>query len=338
MAPRKSKAQVKEDNAVLAALSFVALAQQAEGAATYQTHCRIINNQMIAYNGILAAGVAIDPAQITLPDICPNTFQFIHALERAKDVSSVVFEDGRVTVRTQKFRAVVPCVPGDDVYFVGPDPAMWPLSDEFHAAASRAALFTRDGAEKVVMASVLTRDGSIVGTDARTAVIEAWHGLATPPGQIIPKSFIDAIGKSKKKIAHFGYTDQLSFTVWFDDGSWLKTQLYGEKWPSVTDLLAHTDAMRPHDAPAGLWEGLRAISPFAKDGHVYIGDGLIQSSKYANQGAEYKVKLIGGIGSAYSFKTLSALEPVAKQIDFETNERFALFRGENIRGVVSKGR
>lgn len=325
-APRKKA----EDNPLLSAMRFVQIAQQEQGA-PYQTHSRFLQNRVLAYDGILAAGI---PVAMELPEgICPNTYQLIHAMERAKDTSAVTFENSSVIVKTNKYRAIVPCIPPDVLNIVGPDDWVYPLTDDFRVACQRASVLTREGAQRVVEASIMTRNGSIVGTNGNV-LIEAWHGTPTPPGLIIPKSFVDALVKVKKKIVGFGFSD-LSFTVGFDDGSFIKTQLYKEEWPSIDLILSYTETANPVDLPKDFFEGVKSVSPFSEDNRVYFGENNIRSHAHNGKGADYTVKGIPD-GEAFNIKHLLALEGQIQKIDFTGNERVAVFFGENVRGAISR--
>ena len=91
----------KQEIDVLVALRFISKAQTEVGAPN-QTHCGVVGKGLVAYDGILACGM---PLQTQLPEVCPNTIQFIHALERAKDASAITFENTSITVKTSKFKA-----------------------------------------------------------------------------------------------------------------------------------------------------------------------------------------------------------------------------------------
>lgn len=321
----------KQEIDVLSALKFVAKAQREHGTQS-QMHCRVINNQLIGYDGILACGMIL---QTPLPETCPNTFQFIHALERAKDASSITFENTTITVKTAKFKATVPCIAGHDMQFIFPDQCMYELNDAFTLALGKAAIFTKEGAQTVAAASVMTRNGSIVGTDT-TALIEVYHGNPTPDGLIIPKSFVDAATKTAKRVVGFGYTET-SFTLWYDDQSWIKTQLYVEPWPNISGIIAYTEtANNIREIDKDFWAGVTAVQAFSEDGRIYFDDAFICSHINKGVGAEYRVKDLPKEKQAYNYKNLLKLQDIAGKFDFTANERMALFFGENIRGALSK--
>jgi hypothetical protein len=321
----------KQEIDVLSSLKFIAKAQREAGTPN-QTHCRVSNGQLIAYDGILACGM---PLQTPLPETCPNTFQFIHALERAKDASAITFENATITVKTAKFKATVPCISPADLAYIMPDAFAYPLNDAFVASAVKAAIFTREGAQTVAGASIMTTNGTLIGTDSH-ALIEVYHGNATPPGLIIPKSFIDAMTKTAKKIVGFGYSET-SFTVWYEDQSWIKTQLYSEQWPNISGIMAYTEtANNIQDASKDFWDGLQAVHAFSEAGAIYFEEGgFICSHNDKGKGAEYRVKDLPA-KQAYNYKNLLKLQGIALRFDWTCNERMAIFFGENIRGAISK--
>lgn len=332
MAKRPTK--VKDESELLTSLRFVSLAQTNEGT-PYQTHCRFINNQIIAFNGVLAAGVPVE----TELSVCPHTFQLIRALERAKGQHSIsVLDTRQLSVTTSRFRALVPCMLDSDLAYVTGDVRQWPLNDAFRHAAEAALMFTSEGSTVVAYASAITRDGSIVGTDGRV-FIEAWHGIPTPPGLLIPKQFFAALSKVNKTIAGFGF-GQTSFTVWFEDNSWLRSQLYvNETVPNLDIVFEWASKAKPTEIPKDLFAAIEAVAPFNDAGRFHIGDGLVSSHENIDQGATYTVKTMEPAGEFVS-KQFLALRNLITKIDLYGNDRAVLFFGGNdktqIRGAFAK--
>ena len=64
-------------------------------------------------------------------------------------------------------------------------------------------------------------------------LMEAWHGLDLPPNVPLPKQFVAALVKQKKNLTGFGFS-RSSATFYFEDGCWLRTQLYSDEWPDVS--------------------------------------------------------------------------------------------------------
>jgi len=333
MAPRKTK--TKTELPLLGALNFIKLAQREDGA-LYQTHCRMFGKFIIAYDGILACGIQLTEDDIELPYVCPNTYRLIHAIERANDVSSIAFENNAVTVRTSKFRAVVPTIMPENLVTITPDPASWPLNNNFRDAIARASVFTREGAQTVIGASVYCTNGSCIGTNS-LVIVQAWHGVGMPD-LIVPKTFVDALVKIKKDITRFGYSDT-SLTVWFDDNTWLKTQLYSEPWPtrSVNGILSEIDALKCDAVPKDFWEGIRSIAPFAHEQRVHLDNELLATtSGDAEPSATYKVKGLDATDVIVNYKQFLAIEEFNPAFNFNGNERLIAFIGDGVRGAISK--
>lgn len=334
MAKRATKKT--EESEIVAAVRFASLAQQAEGS-TNQVHCRLTGSQIIAYDGILATGTALESGEI---QICPNTIQFLRALERAKDKYSLtLLDDGNIVVTTSKFRAIIQCVGANDLPWIGPDPKQWPLSDNFRIAAEAAGIFTAEGATAVQYAALTTLDGSIVGTNGRV-LIEAYHGIPTPPGLIIPKQFFIALNKVQKPLAGFGFTET-SFTVHFEDDSWIRTQLYVNERPLPIDtMIGWLNTARRSELPKEFFTAIEAVAPFSPEGRFYIGNDAITSHANDEQGASFKLKGIEPSGS-YLAAFFMKLKPHMHTVDLHSNDKVAVFYGNpedtvKVRGIISK--
>lgn len=334
MAKRPKKAPA-EDTGLLAALKFVSAAQHDVGT-VYQTHCRFTDmNQrhyVVAFDGILAAG---HPVQEEMP-ICPHTHRLINALERVSGaVSMTALDTKQLVVKSDKFTAKVSCIGDGDLTYAWPDPPAWPLNDKFKQAAELASIFNTEGGQTVMQASVVTRDQSIIGTNGNV-VIEAWHGIPTPPGLIIPVSFVKALGKVGKPITRFGFSDA-SLTVFFDNDAWLKTQLYQEQYPNVDKVLAYTETAKPVPLAKDIVEGVKAVQPFAETPQVWLGGGKVKSHKDGDYGATFEAKSATADVSLNS-KHFLALVDAIMQIDYTGNDIVIPFFGENMRGAFSRYR
>jgi hypothetical protein len=333
MATRPKTKKEPNETGMLAALKFVSLAQKEIGA-PYQTHCRFgkINetNFVVAFDGVIAAGHPVDEEL----QLCPHTKRLIDALGKAKGaVSLTALDSNQLIVKTDKFRASISCLGFGDLTYSYPDPPSFPFSNEFIKAASIAGIFNKDGAQTVMAASVLTKDFSVVGTNNQV-VIEAWHGVATPPGLVIPIGFIEQVEKTGMKITHFGFSDN-SFTVHFENKAWIKTQLYMERYPSVDMVLAFTETAIYTPLDKELIEAVKAVASFAEASRVWIDEGVVRSHEATEIGASYICKSAltkVGINS----KFFLALSDLIEQIDLSGNDKVICFAGKNMRGAMSK--
>lgn len=311
---------------ILQALDFVALAQRDKGA-PHQTHVILHNHTAIATDGVLSAGVIIDESI----EAVPHTATFVAALKKCEGVLQLTqLDSGRLSVKARKFRALVPCLDTWPVA-VQPDPWAGVLNDNIRTGFGVLAPFVVENSQRVVMASVLLRANTMVATNGHV-LLEYWHGIDLPPGLIIPKLFINAVLRTKKTIVGFGFS-ATSFTIYFEDNSWLKTQLYKEKYPDTDSIMA-----RPHTPaplPEHFFEAVTAVVSFSADNRVRIRPGKVQSHATEAEGATYECEGIYA-NITLNAKHLSMLEGLVASIDLAGNSGASYFYGENLRGAVSQ--
>lgn len=323
MTPRAR--QKKETSALADALKFVAIAQRDIGT-PYQTHTILAGGWAIAYDGVLAAGTPINEDV----DARPNTKLFIEALTKCGANYSIIREDAdKITVRTDRFKAIVPCVLPELLTHVAADPVCAPLGDDFKAALEAVAFLASDTAQHVVTASVLARRGSCVATDRRV-ILECWHPYDLPPMQL-PKQAVSAICKADKPLTGFGFGGSTA-TFHFDDGSWIRTSLMeGEPvdFNRVLDVRSNPWPLPPH-----FFEGVRAVAGFNND-TVIFGDKQLRSHQNENVGATFDVSGIPR-EPIFNAKVLLSCEQFMRSVDFVGVNRIAyFFDGEKIRGAIT---
>ncbi len=318
----------KEPSKLLQALDFIAVAQKDKGA-PYQTHVVLKNNMAVAFDGVLAAGVAIDESLAAVP----HTMTLIAALKKCEGALAVAqLDSGRLSVKSGKFRALVPCMPSAALPDINPDPQVGVMDNRIRMCLEAVSPIIVENSQRVVMASALIRSGSVLATNGHV-LIEVWHGIDMPPGLIVPKLFINALSKITKNIVGFGFS-QTSFTVYFEDASWLRTQLYKDKWPDCDAILA-----KPHNAtplPATFFTALNTIMDFTgDDNRIYIGNGRMQTHADDTVGAAYEVDgLVAHV--ILNSKNLKLLESLATRMDLNGTDGISFFYGENVRGAVTQ--
>ena len=166
-------------------------------------------------------------------------------------------------------------------------------------------------------------------------LFEYWHGLDLPPNVPLPKEFVKALASHKKNLTGFGFSN-CSATFYFEDGCWLRTQLYATKWPDVSQILNIEGNMWSIDA--NFFKALDAVAPFSEDGNVYFDTGLLMSDP-DNQGASYECSGLPK-GVIYPIKQLKMMQPYVKKIDFNAkgihdNSYCLKFEGDFCRGVIA---
>jgi hypothetical protein len=165
--------------------------------------------------------------------------------------------------------------------------------------------------------------------------VESWHGNNLPKGMVLPKIISDVINKVNKKLTSFGCSDY-SATFWFEDESWIRTQLVSDEWPIAQLEKILNAPSNPWPIPEGLFEGLSAIGPFSDDGFVYFDTGLLKTHAADGVGATYEIH---GLTKSppLSIKRLALLHKLADKIDFAApgpheGTVCLKFRGNNVRG------
>lgn len=322
----KRKPSNKAPNTLLEALQFIAHAQRGAGAVEV-THCRLFGGYAMASNSILTAAHALTE------DIAaaPHTYTLVEALEQSPGpVTLSLIDAQRLSVRSGDFQALIPCIDPSLLPVVSPDAAVALCDGRLKTALDIVGTLVAEGAEKIVNASVQMRNGSCISSNGNV-ILEAWHGVSMPELQIVPKTFITALNKIKKPIARFGCSAD-SFTVWFDDNNWLKTQLY----PGTTELPDLDKFLNvptnPVPVPKGMFEIAKRLEAFSADGQVYcIEDGL-----RVFDGATYAMDKCKGVpvGLSFGIKSLLSIAPYAKTVHFNASNGITLFFGDTVRGAI----
>lgn len=323
---RKPKNDASGAATLIEALKFVALAQQKEGTPV-QTHCSVNNGRIMAFNGTFATGHLIEDDL----SACPHTTRLLDALTKCgANVSIAQLDTGRLSIKSDRFRAFVPCIPFDQLPMIEPDAPCATIDDRLKIGFEMIAPILNETAQKAMFAGALLQANSIVSTNDHV-LVEYWHGIDLPPGLLVPKAALQAIAKTAKKLARFGFS-QNSATFFFEDDSFIKTQLYSDRYPDYNNIFPLN--VNPWPLPEGFFEGVRKIQSLSDDKIVYFDTaGLIVKDAQKNQSGSYDLEGLK-IGLAFNMDYLSIVEAVFKQVDFEAEFGKAVFFGENARGAL----
>jgi len=326
--PRARKAVDKDKPAstLLEALKFISVAQHSDGT-PMQTHCRISDKTVIGFDGGLAAGHYIDENI----NVCPHTQTLVKALSKCKEAISITeLDSGRLSIKSGKFRALVPCVPFGDLPAIQPDPPIAALTDDLKTALRACVPLAQDNGTEPFLCAVLLQAHTAVATN-RHVVIEAFHGIDLPPNILLPKASANAVCKSDKPLKAFGFSSN-SATFYFADDSFIKTQLFACIYPDYNKIL-NVEA-NPWPLPAGFYEALDIVKSFLDNDRVYFIDGKMASSANINDATTYDVE---GLTNDLIFNAnyLELIRSHAHSIQFNVNaKKLALFFGENVRGGI----
>jgi hypothetical protein len=326
---RKSKKLEPKNSSFLEALKFIGLVTRNEGPVN-ETHLLLSNNWAVTFNGILSAGIKIEENIYA----CPQSKLIQEAISKCGQQFSITQLDGfKLSVKGEKFKAIVPCIDPTLLYISAPDEPIGEITDIIKIALDIVGVLASETGQQVYQASVLLNGQSVIATNGHI-IFEYWHGLNLPSNISLPKSIISVLTKVNKKLIKFGFS-QSSFTFYFEDDSWIKTQLFADKWPDVASILNCQSS--PNAIPNGFWEGAEAVAPFG-DGLVYFDTGMLYSHPSANAGASYEVPGIPR-GPIFSYKQLALIKPLAERIDFLAPGKHGghnlVFFGRNMRGLIA---
>lgn len=326
---RKPKANPNPSGAqqLIKALQFVGMAQKATGT-NYQTHCLINRQWCVAFDGVLTIGTKIEE-DVTA---CPKTADLLAALQKCgQTVAISQLNEFVLSIRSEKFKASINCIKFEDMPLSFPDPPIAAISNELRAGFEACAWLAQEGAQDAFCACLLLQANSVVATN-RAVLLEYWHGIDLPPGLLIPKAAAVALSKIGKNLSRFGYSDT-SATFYFDDESFLKTQLFKDRYPQYQKIYEQ----RQGDVwplPADFFAGVEAVADFSDSKFVFLRGDKIQSHEHEEQGATYDIK---GIPQRMSFnhEYLRALAPHFKNVVF--TQKAAYFQNEKVRGALMGG-
>ncbi len=325
---RKTKEPAKTDQ-LLKALRFVALAQSNDGT-VMQRHCVLNSGWIAATDNVMTLGAKV-PDDLTA---CPQTKRLIAALERAGDGVTITHKDAdRLSVVSGGLRVSVPCVPLSDMAISWADPVAGPMDDRFLDGLRAIGHIASETAQTVQTGSILCTGGCISATN-REVLAEYWHGLDTPPYWVLPAATVDALLKiDGKKLTGLGFSGR-SATFHFDDESWLKTQLFEDKWFTPEKVWNESDPALAEAVPETFFDALNTLNSFTDSGFVSLKDGLIVNSNKLVDAAEIEVP---GLKASAGMKIRNGLlfKKIAKTMQPFTGGRAMFFYGDNVRMALA---
>jgi hypothetical protein len=317
----------KPQNALLEALKFLSLVTKDVGSLN-ETHIILANKTASAFNGVLSAGISIQEELFT----CPHNHMMIKALQKCGSTLSITqLNQSQLSIKSDKFKAIIPCLDPTLLQTTIPDQPIATINDSFKAGLACVGTLANENAQSVICASILMNGGSLISTD-RNMVIEYWHGNDLPPGLSLPKAIVTALTKCTKKLKNFGH-NQHSATFWFEDGAWIKTQLYPSEWPDVSSILNRPS--NPQPLPADFWPAFDATESFSIDGTLITRDGCLYSHADLNAGASFECP---GIPPGLTIKASqwALIRSWVKTVDwYADNNKCIMAYGDNVRAAIA---
>lgn len=310
---------------LVAALKFAKVAQSKAGTVAQQ-HCIISGGWLAASNGVLTVGHKVEEDL----QACPHSTNLLEALLKCgQELSITQLSVNTLAIKSGLFKALIPCASFSELEITAPDTPIAAIDDRVKAALECVLPLATEGAQNAALAAVLLQSETAVATNG-AAVLEAWHGISLPPGLLLPKVAANAIAKAGKPLASFGYS-QSSATFYFDDGSFIKTQLFSERYPHYQSFFnGETNAW---DLPEGFFTAVHAIESFSRNGVVYFDENAVSSHEHENEASTYQIEGLPD-GMAFNAKLLTLVEHAFKKVEFQKSRNRAVFFGENCRGIL----
>lgn len=321
--------KVKSSSALLQSLKIINTILSDEGR-PQETHVRLQDNWAVAHNGVLGIGEKIAEDLYA----CPNAHTLEAALAKCGESLSITQLEQKLSITSGKFRALVPCLPPENMPRSFPDAPCARVNDSLKASIAAVAPLALEGEDSVVTASLLIHGGTVTATDRRV-IIQSWHGLDLPPNLALPKAIIQPLIKNPKALAQFGYSKS-SCTFFFEDESYIMSQFYADKWPDVGPILDKKS--NQWKLPEDFYEGVKALEPFSEDGFIYFDTNKMLSHPDESVGASYEIYGLPK-GPSFNIKQLKMIQPFMKTVDFmaqgQHGSNMLLFFGDNIRGGIA---
>lgn len=332
--PSAKKAASKAVSGMLTALKFIEPATRETGSVN-ETHCALGGHWAVATDNLITMAAKID----TDISACPNARRLIAALSKCSDTTQITqLDQNRIAIKSGKFQAYVPCIEPALVLITPPDPPQYDIDEKVIASLSIVGKIAKENAQRMIAASVLLRTGSAVATDG-VIMFEHWHGWNLPE-LVIPKAAISVLEKITKKPVKAGASAN-SFTVWFDDESFFKTQLYVEPYANVDRVLNIETTQGP--IPENFFAALDMLEPLQGESEIvyFTKTGLqTYNAEQTNDGAAYSLEGLPE-GMAFNINYLRMFAPHAKTVQFGVmlpGGGGAAFYGDAFRGVLMRMR
>lgn len=323
------KLKIDTRPALAKALDFLLLAYKA--GENQSTHAMIKNGIATSFNTIIACGTTLEEDL----ECCPQLAMLSEAIDTCgqEHYSITQVTPEKLLVKSDDFQAYIPCLPAIAMQWAAPDPPQGMVDQRFLTAAKSVAVLAVTKGETVIECSIQLNSNSVIATN-RSVIMEAWHGIDFPNGLLIPKGAVNIISKSKKELSSFGFSKE-TITFFFTDGSWMRSQLFQDRWPPVHQHLNQPNVCR--EVPPQLFSAAKKVAPFSVNGMVYIKDGLISSHPFDRKEEGSSLKLPIGSDHAersYNINNLSLISKFVTEWDEISKEDGTIFLGDSLRGVI----
>lgn len=291
-------------------------------------HFHIANGRITSYNGILtlSSPIALDI------EAAPKAIPFIKAIQTCKDtVVMHLTPANRLSIKSGGFKAFVEC---DEITaFPDTKPEGYDIETrgELLPALKKLLPFIAEDASRPWARGILFRGQSCFATN-NIIIMEYWLGVTNFPGDAnLPIDAVKELVRIGKEPTRVQVMER-SMTFHFDDGRWLKTQLFSAEWPPLEDVLEREYQI--NDLPYDFFDSVQELLPFVReDFGIYLEANKLFTCRQEGEGASVEVDNLDGAG-LFNIKQLLLLKGQVHTIDFHAWPRPCLLFGEGIRGAI----
>jgi DNA polymerase III sliding clamp (beta) subunit (PCNA family) len=291
------------------------------------THFRIENGAVRGYNGTLALSSPI-PFDI----VCnPKAIPLVQAIRNCTETIQLsMTKAGRLSIKSGKFKAFVDCIEGETPH-VEPEGEVFDLNGAAMLEAFKVLEpFVADDASRRWSNGILFQGESAFATN-NVVLVEFWHAAHFPRAINVPRAAIREALRVNEPPTHAQLSDT-SITFLYENGRWIRTQLYEVNWPNLASILSRDSTQQV--IPEGFFAALESIKPFAdKLGRVIFHNESLCTSTTEGDGASFEVPGLTVEGS-YNVEMLELLNGVANTVDFSTYPKPCIFMGDRLRGAI----
>lgn len=320
---------------MLDALRFVAAAVAKKDYVPALNHYRIKDERVTGFNGIFGLSSDID---VDL-NCCPRASDLLAAIKScpAETISLNMTPNGRLAVKSGKFKSFVNCIDDEPQYFVEPEGEEVELGPNFLSGIKMMAPLMGIDASRPWAMGILLSGQSMYATN-NIMLAQYWHGTQIPLDVVIPAVAIEELLRINEEPTRVQVTKN-SISFWFGEKRWLRTALVeGSLWPRdhIAGLLDKIKDTRQVPINAELFVGVAKLKPFLGElGAVYLTSTGPRTSLEDGEGASFELDLPEFASpQAYHYQSLILLEQVAKTIDWSSYPRPCIFMGECLRGAI----
>lgn len=293
------------------------------------THVHIKDGFIQAYNGTVTL---CSPIELDL-ECTPRAVPFIKAIQTCKDtVQMSITPTGRLSVKSKGFRTLIECSqdPFPSISLEG-ERLPLPGSGFIEALAALEPMIAEDASRP--WARGILMDGKTANATNNIVVAQLWLDFAFPKRINLPHAAVNELIRIKDEPVEMIVTDQHA-TFIYEDGRWLRSQLYEARWPDLHGFFKTRVDPTGHGIPSGFFDALREVAPFVDAlSRVHILEGMVATSADLSLATTSEVEGLTGSG-IYNITQLLLLEKVATKFNFQAWPAPAIFYGGKMRGSV----